>query len=122
MFDIITIYLLIGLAHWASHILGCENCRGTLSSVIVGLLEGAVFVFGWPFTLIQYLLSRPKPQELKKVSLAAFSSKPGVPETLFEVEQKPGEDEETFKKRLDALIDEHVADVRKKYREERHEI
>lgn len=122
MFDLVTVYILIGLAHWASHTLGCESCQNVLGGFLKAVLEGTVYVFGWPFTLIQYLVSpRQKQEELKKVQLATFSTKPGAPEVLFEVEQKSGESDDDFKKRLDSLVDKHIEAVRTEQRNARHE-
>lgn len=67
MTSALTIFLLIGVAHLASHIIECDECRGALNIVVRFALEGIIKVFGWPIAAGTYFMGffRKHPAELK---------------------------------------------------------
>lgn len=68
--NLIGIFLLIGLAHWASHIIECDGCRRHAFGFVTVLLEGVIQTFGWPIFAAKYVFRLFKPE-------------PEVPESLF---------------------------------------
>lgn len=55
MTTFILLYLLIGLATWATHALTCDGCRTTMARLTVMGLESIHLIFGWPIEL--YMLT-----------------------------------------------------------------
>lgn len=99
MTSVVTIYLLIGLAHWAAHLLQCDVCRRTIRMNIDLVLDGTVKTFGWPIQAIAYVNDMRKPRK----------PLPSMKDLGFvEVSIKPGESAAEFRKRIEDTILNHV--------------
>lgn len=55
MGDVLAIFLLIGVAHWAVHILQCPECKRIIDVNIAFLLEGSHYTFGWPMHFMRHM-------------------------------------------------------------------
>lgn len=66
MSSVIIIYLMIGLAHWAAHLIQCSSCHRVAAEAFEGFLEGVVKTCGWPLDLAHYILEAvgKAPQEI----------------------------------------------------------
>lgn len=92
------LFLIIGLAHWASHILECDSCRAWMFGGITFSLEGVVATLGWPFKLLSFLLRyfdkdrRELPRAVNNIVIA----------------QQEGESNEDFRSKTIETINETI--------------
>lgn len=52
---LLAIYLLIGGAHWASHVIQCKGCRKDMTHIVDVFLQFCVSTFGWPISAMNYI-------------------------------------------------------------------
>lgn len=102
MSEIIVIYLLIGFAHWGSHIIQCKRCRDTAAGNVVLVLEGITYVCGWPAEVLHYFSQwRMSRDHLAKLGLALLNGEeiddPRI--TRITLRREDGESDEDFKTR-----------------------
>lgn len=95
MSDVILIYLLIGLAHWAGHVMTCRGCQKAVASFGVVVLEGVIKTFGWPIQLAGYI------REMRRQSLPKNMR-------VVELRQNPGESMADFMNRAAEIAKEEV--------------
>jgi hypothetical protein len=57
MSNVLIIYLLIGLAHWASHLIICPGCHAAIVGILNIALDGIVKTFGWPMDAVSYFIA-----------------------------------------------------------------
>jgi hypothetical protein len=127
MMSALSIFLMVGLAHWAAHLLQGESCKRTVWSNTTFLLVGAVQLFGWPIHACGYavdLLTKKAPSSLTiaeavkigeetatkfvKQKMAEMNGGVGV----LEIRQEPNESLEAFHTRIAKTVAEHTAQIR----------
>lgn len=126
MFDAITIFLLIGLAHWVSHLVQCQDCQKTFHGNTKFVLDGIVLVFGWPMHAAEYIhraffTKAPIFSDADKIKmrdeiiakLSADDAEKYEGAQIVEVIQEPGESMEAFEKRIKALLGDHITSMNK---------
>ncbi len=121
--DAITIFILIGAAHWAAHVLGCRSCRAFFLGLGVFILEGVVHVFGWPMHAAQYLVDafgpkRPGPTK-EEIEASFRDAADSLAEKLkgagikfggvVECHQRPDESDEDFEARIQTTLTDAIA-------------
>lgn len=118
MFSAITIFLIIGLGHWASHILQCYGCRVDLVKVMGFFLEGANRVFGWPFFVIagvvDYFYGPKKPDQTSFTPLVENSEQLNLDLPVLTLTQNKGESFEEFVARAKVAGDAYIANKNKR--------
>jgi hypothetical protein len=96
--SLLGIFLLIGVANWAQHIMLCPTCRGLVFSISKGItglfLDGAVHCLGWPFDAIRLF----KPSSNVQIEEIAF----------IDLTRTENESEEDYKKRIAEKIREEM--------------
>ena len=107
MTNVITIYLFLGVAYWAAHVIQCEGCKRSIALLTGSFFEGALHVFGWPFLVIEYLLAFKKPKNEDEYG-------PVTEDILkMSIVQREGESSEDFQKRIGQLISERIEQARR---------
>lgn len=116
MGDALIIYLLIGVAHWVTHILQCDECSHIFLKNTKFVLEGFINTFGWPIHFIQYVhsafikkqdTSSSMEELLKKFDTTVTNLQSNRAEFL-EVRQHPGESDADFTARIKNDINDYV--------------
>lgn len=120
----ITIFVLIGVAHWAAHVMQCQSCRAALSVNAAFALEGVIYVFGWPFHFTDYLvdlfgkprgtgLTAEEAERIAKERIDAFFNNAGA----VRVTRNPDESDEAFNARIQKTVSETIAQKRAQMKE-----
>ena len=63
------IYLFIGLAHWAAHLLQCRECKIVLYNNFELALDACIHLLGWPFKLWAYIREESQIEKSKNRNL-----------------------------------------------------
>ncbi len=116
--SVVSIFLLIGLSHWAAHILECEGCKNLAINNTRVVIEGVKYTFGWPIAFTRYLLEvvhKPKTGltvEQVDAHVDAFFKAKGLPKNaqFLEIRQGEGESKEAFEARILSTIGSKIKD------------
>ena len=126
--SMVDIFLLIGVAHWAVHLVECKECRGTLWLNTVFLLQALHCVLGWPLALPTYLapffrkVSGPSSSDVERIVdqvLKEHAEKgSGKYHGVLIITQKEGESEEAFQTRAMDEMAAHAENIQRARNEE----
>lgn len=104
---IMTIYFLIGLAHWCAHLTQCDSCKEFCKTVVLGsfffFIEGAPYVIGWPAEVLGYIRDWNKSSEV----LPKY--------TAIRIEKRNDESAEDFQNRIGEEVIKAKQEFEKKY-------
>lgn len=116
MWNLVTLYVLFGVANWAAHILRCKACRHAALGVMIMGLEGLVFTLAWPMYVHAIFISSP--EEPKDESFAAVADRLKKEDKFFMLEFKknPDETDEQFQNRM---ISEAAYHMKERFRKEK---
>lgn len=122
--NVVEIFLLIGVAHWAAHIIECKECRMAVMGISIFVSQAAVSICGWPLALPKYLapffrkgfgppeadVERIVDQVLKE----AASKKKGRAKYhgVLTITQRDGETDEAFQTRSMEEMTAHANKIR----------
>lgn len=128
MTDALIIYALIGVSHWAAHVIQCSKCHEVLHKNVDFLSEGVVSALGWPIHFCTYMVSffrRPTtgltPEEVDQHVNARMRElmRDNDGGMVVELKQEPGEADEAFNERIKNTMGEIAAKAARLGRENR---
>lgn len=106
--SIIVIYVLIGIANFASHVLTCRGCQDIMEKNLALLFTGVLQTFGWPFQAYDHF---------KKVSVGI--DRGGKDETVMmaDITDERGRTVETLRGNPGESTDQFIERVKKRSEE-----
>lgn len=117
MWNIVTLYVLFGVANWAAHILQCKTCRIAAINITVFFFEALVFTFAWPMYFHSIFVSKDEPTKTEENFAQALDRLRNEGKVFaLKFEKNEGETDEQFQSRM---ISEAAYHMKERFRKEK---